>query len=75
MHDEALTTVAAAIDQMATGHQWLWDTLGVRPEYGWQVDPFGASTVTPTLFAWMGFKGANPGNFYFKKIFCFQKEE
>jgi len=57
MHDEAVVTHEAAILQMTVGHRFLLDTFGVVPEYGWQVDPFGASAATPTHLAMMGFKG------------------
>jgi hypothetical protein len=43
--------------QMTEGHQFLLDTFGVTPRLGWQIDPFGASSVTPTLFSMMGFDG------------------
>ena len=39
----------------AEGHGFLYETFGVRPQISWQVDPFGASSTTPTLFALAGF--------------------
>ena len=39
----------------AEGHGFLYETFGVRPQFSWQVDPFGASSTTPTLFALAGF--------------------
>lgn len=39
----------------AEGHGFLYETFGVRPQFSWQVDPFGASATTPTLFALAGF--------------------
>lgn len=39
----------------AEGHGFLYETFGVRPQFSWQVDPFGASAATPTLFALAGF--------------------
>lgn len=39
----------------AEGHGFLYETLGTRPRFSWQVDPFGASATTPTLFALAGF--------------------
>eukprot|EP01116_Phalansterium_solitarium_P021418 TRINITY_DN664_c0_g1_i1.p1 TRINITY_DN664_c0_g1~~TRINITY_DN664_c0_g1_i1.p1 ORF type:complete len:981 (-),score=289.32 TRINITY_DN664_c0_g1_i1:155-3097(-) len=55
MEDEACTTYSANIDQMTEGHQFLLNTFGVRPRFGWQVDPFGASSVVHEHFALMGF--------------------
>jgi len=51
MHDEATVTYSAAIDQMTEGHQFIQDQFGsdYNPSLGWQIDPFGASSVTPTL--------------------------
>ena len=39
----------------AEGHSFLYETFGIRPQFSWQVDPFGASPTTPTLFALSGF--------------------
>lgn len=50
-------TAEAAIQNMAFGHQFLWNTFGVRPKYGWQVDPFGAAALTAAQFAMLGFQG------------------
>eukprot|EP01133_Synstelium_polycarpum_P013629 gene13629-16045_t len=55
-NDEALTHYQAVINQMTLGHQFLLSTFGVRPVAGWQIDPFGPSTVTATLFKLMGIK-------------------
>ena len=40
---------------MQLGHEYLRKTFGVRPKIGWQIDPFGSSISTPTIFAKMGF--------------------
>ncbi|KAG8506233.1 Epididymis-specific alpha-mannosidase, partial [Galemys pyrenaicus] len=40
---------------LAEGHGFLYETFGFRPRFSWQVDPFGASATTPTLFALAGF--------------------
>ena len=42
---------------MAHGHDFLWRELGVRPLYGWQVDPFGAAAETAMQAALLGFRG------------------
>ena len=41
----------------AEGHSFLYETFGIQPQFSWQVDPFGASATTPTLFALAGFNG------------------
>jgi len=55
MPDEACTTYGAIIDQMTLGHQFLLNNFGVTPTKGWQIDPFGASSVTPVLEKLSGF--------------------
>lgn len=46
---------AGAAALSAEGHGFLYETFGVRPRCSWQVDAFGASATTPTLFALAGF--------------------
>ncbi|NWH78465.1 MA2B2 mannosidase, partial [Piaya cayana] len=55
MHDEAVTLIDDQILQLTEGHGFLYETFGIRPQFSWQVDPFGASATTPTLFALSGF--------------------
>ncbi|MXQ99690.1 hypothetical protein E5288_WYG020328 [Bos mutus] len=55
MHDEAVTHIDDQILQLTEGHGFLYEIFGVRPQISWQVDPFGASSTTPTLFAPAGF--------------------
>lgn len=55
MNDEANTNYVAEINQMTLGHQFILDNFGVRPKIAWHVDPFGSSSVTPTLWAMSGF--------------------
>uniref|UniRef100_A0A452DL61 Alpha-mannosidase n=1 Tax=Capra hircus TaxID=9925 RepID=A0A452DL61_CAPHI len=55
MHDEAVTHVDDQILQLTEGHGFLYETFGIRPQFSWQVDSFGASATTPTLFALAGF--------------------
>ncbi|XP_069600907.1 epididymis-specific alpha-mannosidase [Ranitomeya imitator] len=55
MHDEAVTAVDDQILQLTEGHGFLYETFGVRPQFSWHVDPFGASAVSPTVFAMSGF--------------------
>ena len=56
MNDEALPSLDAIVDQYTLGHSSLAATVGARPVYGWQIDPFGASALTPELLAQMGYK-------------------
>ena len=42
---------------MTEAHLFLLDQLNVRPAFGWQIDPFGASSFTPYMFAEMGYNG------------------
>ncbi|XP_073504207.1 epididymis-specific alpha-mannosidase [Phyllobates terribilis] len=55
MHDEAVTAVDDQILQLTEGHGFLYETFGVRPQFSWHVDPFGASATSPTIFAMAGF--------------------
>ncbi len=59
MPDEATTDYTDVIETMTTGHQWLLDTFGekARPQFGFQVDPFGASSAFAAMSALMGFNG------------------
>ncbi|XP_008571326.1 PREDICTED: epididymis-specific alpha-mannosidase [Galeopterus variegatus] len=55
MHDEAVTHYDDQILQLTEGHGFLYETFGIRPQFSWHVDPFGASATTPTLFSLAGF--------------------
>ncbi|XP_072262569.1 epididymis-specific alpha-mannosidase [Pyxicephalus adspersus] len=55
MHDEAVTCIDDHILQLTEGHGFLYETFGVRPQFSWHVDPFGASATSPTLFSMAGF--------------------
>ena len=50
-------TFISKADLFAEGHRFLYETFGIRPQFSWQVDSFGASATTPTLFALAGFNG------------------
>lgn len=49
MHDEAASHYVDMIDQTSLGHRFLVSKLGVVPRTGWQIDPFGHSTVQAYL--------------------------
>ncbi|KAJ4462635.1 putative Lysosomal alpha-mannosidase [Paratrimastix pyriformis] len=55
MNDEAVVGYQSIVNQMTEGHEFMMKTLGVRPRIAWHIDPFGASCVSPALFADMGF--------------------
>lgn len=57
MNDEGTTYYEDIIDQMTIGHQWLFNTFGVIPSIGWQIDTFGHSSSQAALFSQMGFNG------------------
>jgi len=54
-NDEASPDPVAVINHMTTGHEYLLKNFGVAPRIGWQIDPFGHSSVTPSLWSLMGF--------------------
>lgn len=53
MNDEANVDVAQFLDQMTLGHRFLKRHLNTTVNYGWCIDPFGASASQSTLFAHM----------------------
>jgi hypothetical protein len=56
MNDEATPTYIGIINQLTLGHTWLKQHLNVSPQrVGWQLDPFGYSSVMASLFHKMGF--------------------
>eukprot|EP01127_Copromyxa_protea_P006394 TRINITY_DN1622_c0_g1_i4.p1 TRINITY_DN1622_c0_g1~~TRINITY_DN1622_c0_g1_i4.p1 ORF type:complete len:934 (-),score=132.19 TRINITY_DN1622_c0_g1_i4:8-2809(-) len=58
MHDEALVSLKGQIDQMSSGIKWLEENFGVRPNIGYQIDPFGHSSFTPLLYHHLDYKYA-----------------
>lgn len=44
-----------SLTAVSEGHGFLYETFGVRPQFSWHVDPFGASATTPVLFSLAGF--------------------
>lgn len=70
-NDEANPDYSAIINQMTQGHDYLLKTFGVVPKVGWQIDPFGHSSVTPALFALMGFDALVINRIHFSaKDYC-----
>eukprot|EP01132_Coremiostelium_polycephalum_P000649 gene649-803_t len=55
-NDEATANIDDVIEQMTEGHQWLREHLNYTVDIAWQIDPFGHSSLTPSLFSRMGFK-------------------
>ncbi|KAJ4729554.1 Alpha-mannosidase [Melia azedarach] len=56
MHDEATAHYIDLIDQTTLGHQFIKDNFGQLPRVGWQIDPFGHSSVQAYLLgAELGF--------------------
>ena len=53
MQDEATTHYNSIIDQHSLGAELLRDQFGdcARPKIGWQIDPFGHSRESASLFA------------------------
>uniref|UniRef100_A0A2P2MM39 Alpha-mannosidase-like n=1 Tax=Rhizophora mucronata TaxID=61149 RepID=A0A2P2MM39_RHIMU len=49
MHDEATVHYIDMIDQTTLGHKFIKDEFGQLPRVGWQIDPFGHSTVQAYL--------------------------
>lgn len=61
MHDEATPHYIDMIDQTTLGHRFIHDEFGQKPRIGWQIDPFGHSSVQAYLL------GAEV--FYFLNLF------
>ena len=56
-NDEATVTYMQCINQMTEGHRFLLREFGpdAIPRIGWQIDPFGLSQATATMFSQMCF--------------------
>jgi lysosomal alpha-mannosidase len=55
INDEALPAYKETISQMRTGLDFLKENFGVRPHIGWQIDPFGSTAQTVSVFHKLGF--------------------
>jgi alpha-mannosidase II len=56
MPDEANCHYYAILHQYVYGHQWLHENIGVVPEHGFSIDPFGHSSSMPYLLKNLDFK-------------------
>ncbi|KAF2301804.1 hypothetical protein GH714_029449 [Hevea brasiliensis] len=63
MHDEATPHYIDLIDQTTLGHQFIKDEFGQLPRVGWQIDPFGHSSVQAYLLGAEIFTGIFPRHY------------
>ena len=76
MHDEAATHYIGMIDQTTLGHDFIKENFGEKylPRIGWQIDPFGQSSASPTIMAlsgylaWVSNRVSDEKKEYLKKI-------
>ncbi|XP_073971959.1 alpha-mannosidase 2-like isoform X3 [Rhodnius prolixus] len=54
MPDEATTQLFGLLNQLIEGHQWLYQQIGILPETGWSIDPFGVGSTIPYLLTAAG---------------------
>jgi len=55
MNDEATCLYEDIIDQMALGFKFIENEFGIKPNIGWQIDPFGHSAGNADIFTKLGF--------------------
>ncbi|CAG9323240.1 MAN2A2_5 [Blepharisma stoltei] len=56
-NDEANPDFEMVIRQLETGHQYLNKEFGItKVRVGWQIDPFGHSALTPSLWSKFGYE-------------------
>jgi alpha-mannosidase len=48
-HDEAAAHYIAMVDQTTRGHRFLKENFNIAPTIGWQIDPFGHSSIQAGL--------------------------
>lgn len=54
MNDEANTHYFGIVEQLTTGHEWMRQKLGITPQNGWAIDPFGYSSSMAYLLKRIG---------------------
>lgn len=57
MNDETLPEYKSVMMQLETGLKFLNETFNKKPRFGWQIDPFGNSAVTPSVWSKIGYEG------------------
>lgn len=58
--DEGVADVFARVLQMTEGHNYIakeFPSFIDTPRIAWQIDPFGASSISPVLFSLAGYDG------------------
>ena len=56
-NDEALSDIEAVIRNLETGHAYLKEEFDINSvKVAWQIDPFGHSAITPSIFSKFGYE-------------------
>jgi len=55
-NDEAASSLEVVVNQITEGHEYLLKLFNFRPKIAWQIDPFGHSSLTPTIFSQIGYE-------------------
>lgn len=73
--DEANARYPEMLEQVLEGHEWLRATLGVRPRFGWSIDPFGHSPSMAYMLQRAGFDAIviNRVHYAVKKLLARQR--
>jgi alpha-mannosidase II len=75
MNDEANTHYYAMIEQLTSGHEWLVQRMGITPQNGWAIDPFGMSASMAYLLKRAGLENMviQRVHYAIKKAFALKK--
>eukprot|EP01114_Cavostelium_apophysatum_P007845 TRINITY_DN2004_c0_g1_i3.p1 TRINITY_DN2004_c0_g1~~TRINITY_DN2004_c0_g1_i3.p1 ORF type:complete len:1212 (-),score=393.06 TRINITY_DN2004_c0_g1_i3:43-3678(-) len=70
-NDEADSSIDIVVNQVTEGHEYILKYFNTVPRFAWQIDPFGHSSLTPTLFSQMGYEGLviNRIHFHLKETY------